>query len=77
MIGLAIVVVIIMVGVLYYLYVNYSEEKNINKLTDLGYSLQSEFILASEVEPGYEREITIPQDAGGLIIPYKLATRIL
>jgi len=65
MISLAIIVVIIMIGVLYYLFVNYSEEKNTNRLTDLGYSLQSEFILASEVEPGYERNITIPPDSGG------------
>jgi hypothetical protein len=58
MISLAIVVLIMMMGVLYYLFVNYSEEKNINRLTDLGYSLQSEFILAAEVEPGYERNVT-------------------
>lgn len=65
MVSLAIVVLIMMMGVLYYLFINYSEEKNINKLTDLGYSLQSEIIVAAEVEPGYERVITLPPDAGG------------
>lgn len=65
MISLAMVVLIILVGVLYYLFYNYSEEKNINKLTDLGYSLQNEFILAAEVEPGYERNITFPENIDG------------
>jgi uncharacterized protein (UPF0333 family) len=65
MISLAIVVLIMMMGVLFFLFNNYSEEKNINKLTDLGYSLQSEFILAAEVETGYERSITLMPDIGG------------
>ena len=65
MIGLAMIVLLVLVGVIYYLSVNYSEEKNINKLQDLGYSLQSELILASEVEPGYERTVVIPDKAGG------------
>lgn len=65
MVSLAIVVLIMMMGVLYYLFIDYSEEKNINKLTDLGYSLQSEIIVAAEVEPGYERVIALPPDAGG------------
>ena len=65
MVSLAIVVLIMMMGVLYYLFIDYSEEKNVNKLTDLGYYLQSEFILAAEVEPGYERTISLPDNAGG------------
>jgi hypothetical protein len=65
MVGLAMIVLIVFVGVIYYLFSNYSEEKNINKLQDLGYSLQSELILASEVEPGYERTVIIPDKAGG------------
>jgi len=65
MVSLAIVVLIVLMGVLYFLFYNYSEEKNTNKLTDLGYSLQSEFILAAEVEPGYERTINIPNDTEG------------
>lgn len=64
MVGLAMVVLVVFVGVIYYLFSNYSEEKNINKLQDLGYSLQSELILASEVEPGYERTVVIPDKAG-------------
>ena len=60
MIGLAMIVIIIFIGVIYYLTYNYSEEKNIKRLQDYGYSLQSELILASQVEPGYERVITIP-----------------
>lgn len=65
MVSLAIVVLIVMLGVLYYLFIDYSEEKNVNKLTDLGYSLQSEIIVAAEVEPGYERAINIPNDTEG------------
>lgn len=64
MIGLAMIVILILAGVLYYLSYNYSEEKNINRLRDLGYSLQSELILASEVEPGYVRIIIIPKKVG-------------
>ncbi|MBW2990349.1 hypothetical protein KY348_01450 [Candidatus Woesearchaeota archaeon] len=65
-VGLAMVVLIVFAGVIYYLSFNYSEEKNINRLTDLGYSLQNELILASEVEPGYERTIIIPNKIGGI-----------
>lgn len=64
-IGLAMVVVVAFIGVLYYLSYNYSEERNINRLRDLGYSLQNELILASEVEYGYERTLTIPDKIGG------------
>ncbi len=64
MVGLAMIVILVLAGVLYYLSYNYSEEKNINRLRDLGYSLQSELILASEVEPGYERTIIIPDKVG-------------
>ena len=60
------IVIIIFAGILYYLSYNYSEDKNINKLRDLGYSLQSELILASEVEPGYERTIVIPEKVQGV-----------
>jgi len=66
MLGLAMIIVLVFAGILYYLSYNYSEEKNINRLTDLGYSLQSELILASEVEPGYERIISVPEKAGGI-----------
>jgi hypothetical protein len=66
MLGLAMIVLIVLVGVIYYLSSNYSEEKNLNRLKDLGYSLQSELILASEVEPGYERTVIIPDKAGGV-----------
>jgi len=60
MVSLATIVLIVMLGVLFHLLTNYSEEKNINRLKDLGYSLQSELILAAEVEPGYERVMFIP-----------------
>lgn len=64
-VGLALVVVIMFSGLIYYLSFRYSEDQNIKRLQDLGYSLQSELILASEVEPGYERTIIIPDDVGG------------
>ena len=65
MVSLALVIVMMMIGVLNYLIYDYSEEKNIKRLTDLGYSLQNEFILAAQVEPGYERNITLPPDIEG------------
>lgn len=64
-VGLAMLVVVVFTGVLYYLSYTYSEEKNINRLRDLGYSLQNELILASEVEYGYERTLTIPDKIEG------------
>lgn len=81
-VGLAMVIIIIFISVLYYWSYNYSEEKNINRLMDLGFSLQSELIIASEVEYGYERTISIPatvdgieysinQTANDLVITYK------
>jgi hypothetical protein len=82
MVGFAMLIVIIFLGVIYYLSFKYSEDKNINRLMDLGYSLQNELILASEVELGYERTIFIPdkvdkteynisQSTHDLIIEYK------
>jgi len=64
MVSMAMVTVVMMLWLLYTLSHNYSEEKNINRLKDLGYSLQNELILAAEVEPGYERNITIPDKVG-------------
>jgi hypothetical protein len=64
MVSLAMLVVVVMIGVLYYLFTDYSEDRNIKRLQDLGYSIQSELILASEVEPGYERTITLPNTVG-------------
>jgi len=64
MITLAMIVIIAVASVVYYLSYQYSEEKNIERLTDLGYSLQNELILASEVEYGYERTVEIPDKVG-------------
>lgn len=64
MIGLAMIVIIAFASIIYYLTYEYSEQKNIERLTDLGYSLQNELILASEVEYGYERTIEIPDKVG-------------
>ncbi|MBU1198350.1 MAG: hypothetical protein KKF46_08760 [Nanoarchaeota archaeon] len=62
MIGLSMIIIMVLAGVLYVLTHDYSEQRNINRLTDLGYSLQNEIILASEVELGYERNISIPSE---------------
>jgi|GEM_PF-950201 len=64
MTSLAMVVLVVMIGVLYYIFRDYSEEKNMNRLMNLGYSLQDELILASQVESGYERNLTIPEMVG-------------
>lgn len=74
MVSLAIVVIIALMGVLFYLFTNYSEDKNLKRLTDLGYSLQSEFILAAQVEPGYERNITLPSDVEGMNYSIKISS---
>lgn len=84
MVSLALIMMIMLGGVLHYLSYHYSEEKNLNRLMDFGYSLQSELILASQVSPGYERVIEIPdrlQGAGysisqtnnSIVISYKEA----
>ena len=65
MVSLAMIVLIVMIGVIYHMITIYSEEKNINQINDLGYSLQSEIILAAEVEPGYLRVMFIPDTVGG------------
>ncbi|MFH0870540.1 MAG: hypothetical protein V1866_05800 [archaeon] len=64
-IGLVMIVVLILTGSLYYLYSNYSEQRTMNELLDLGYSLQSELILAGQVEPGYIRILMIPDQING------------
>jgi len=64
MVGFAMMLVLVFIGAISYMAGTYSDERNINRLTDLGYSLQSEIILAAEVEPGYERIITIPNNTG-------------
>jgi hypothetical protein len=51
---------ILIAGVIYFMSHDYSEERNINRLTDLGYSLQNEIIMAHQVEDGYERKIFLP-----------------
>jgi len=64
MVSLAMIIMVMFMGVTLALTHDYSEEKNINRLQDLGYSLQSELIFAAEVEPGYERTIYIPDRVG-------------
>lgn len=85
MAGLAMIIVFALLAVGYKLIIDYSEEKTLNELMDLGYSLQNEFILAAQVEPGYQRTITLPERIGSnsysvritgsnltdMIIPYK------
>ena len=66
MVGLAMIVIFAFLAVIYVLISDYYEEKNMKKLEDLGYSIQNELILAAEVEPGYERTIIIPDQAGGV-----------
>lgn len=61
MIGMAMIALLVLVGVLYYMTVDYSEDRNIRRLSDMGYSLQNELILASQVEDGYERIVVLPE----------------
>ena len=71
-VGLAMIVLILLVGVIYFLTKDYSEDKNIQRLLDYGYSLQNEIILASEVESGYERIIFVPNKIDN-DIPYTIS----
>lgn len=64
-VGLVMIVVLILAGSLYYLYSNYSEQRTMNEILDLGYSLQSELILAGQVEPGYVRTVIVPDQVNG------------
>ena len=81
-VGIATMIILFLIGGVYYLTYNYSDEKIFEKISDLGYSIQNELILAEEVEIGYERVIFIPFDINGaeyslsqndkdLIISYK------
>jgi hypothetical protein len=64
MIGIAIIFTLVLASIFFILSNDYSEKRNVNELRDLGYSLQNEVILASQVEPGYIREIIIPTMVG-------------
>jgi len=54
--------------VAYYYVTDYSEQRNIRRLQDLGYSLQNEIILAYTVEPGYTRTVRVPQYLGNEVV---------
>ena len=60
MLALVLVFTTLIAGAAYYYVVDYSEQRNVKKLQDLGYSLQDEVILAHTVDVGYQRTITIP-----------------
>ena len=59
-VGLSMIIIIVFVGLMYSMIYSYSEDKNLERILDFGYSLQNEIILASQVEGGYERPITLP-----------------
>lgn len=48
----------------YYFLVDYSEQRNLQRVLDLGSSLQNEVVLAYNVEQGYEREVFVPAMLG-------------
>ncbi|MFC1648091.1 hypothetical protein ACFL1B_01395 [Nanoarchaeota archaeon] len=72
MVGLAILFIIIFLGISYSLFNDNIRIRNEDKIRDIGYSIQNEIILASEVHDGYKREITLPEHLGGL--DYSLVT---
>ena len=41
-----------------------TEDRNVAEIRDFGYSIQRELILAAEVNPGYERQMMIPDKVG-------------
>ena len=43
-----------------------TEQKTFQEINDLGLSLQHEFLLASELEDGYTRDLFVPETINGL-----------
>jgi len=60
LLGLGLILVTSLTVVLSNYFESQSREKEYVAVSDFGYSLQSELILASEVEPGYVRTILVP-----------------
>ena len=60
--------VAIIMGIIYLsvgtnLFIDTTEQQRIDALDDIGYAVQDEAILASQVANGYERVFTIPERA--------------
>ena len=63
-----IVLTTFLASVAYYYITDYSEQRNVRRLQDLGYSLQNEVVLAYNVEPGYERSVAVPYEIDGVFV---------
>jgi hypothetical protein len=66
MLGMAIVVVIIMVFLLSNQIDENWSEKNRIVLSDYGFYIQNEFLLAQESTQGYQRTVTVPDKIEGI-----------
>ncbi|MFH1649565.1 MAG: hypothetical protein ABIA93_03380 [Candidatus Woesearchaeota archaeon] len=66
LLGMLIVILMSFMGVLATLTQDKLDEKGRELMLDLGRSVQSELILAAEVEPGYTRRISIPEKLEGI-----------
>ena len=64
MVIMAVMLVVILAWSAYYFLTDYSEQRNIQRIQDLGYSLQNEVVLAYNVEPGYSRTVYVPERLG-------------
>jgi len=62
LLGMGIIIVFTLTVVLSNYFESETREKEYVAVSDFGYSLQSELILASEVEPGYVRTIQLPDE---------------
>ncbi len=54
-----------------------TKDKDVAEIRDFGYSVQRELILASEVEPGYERQIVIPNKVDSIEYSINNTERLL
>ena len=66
MVSISGIALLVLLGISYSLFNVKIEENDLFAVEDLGYSIQNEIILASEVHDGYEREIFIPDKIGNM-----------
>ncbi|GIU69873.1 MAG: hypothetical protein KatS3mg002_1109 [Candidatus Woesearchaeota archaeon] len=64
--GIAIIIMIILLTTIYELNRSKIDEKIYYKMNDFSYIVQSEFVLASEMNDGYSRIIFIPEKLEGM-----------
>ncbi len=65
MIGLASIALTVALGIAYNLFQQEVRDQRASTMREFGTSIQQEIVLASEVHPGYERNVTLPDKVDG------------